>query len=133
MKAMDSKIIFWVERILHIFLVLFLLFDGVTHVMQISPVINAFAQLGYSANLSLLIGIIELCCLALYVYPQTAVLGAILLTGYLGGAVASNLRVGLPLFSHVLFPVYTGILIWGGLFIRNKKMRDMIPFIKKHE
>ena len=107
--------------------VLFLLFDGVIHVMKIAPVVEAFAQLGYPASLARGIGVIELVCLALYVVPRTSVLGGILMTGYLGGAIASSLRVGNPLFSHVLFPVYVAMLLWGGLYLRDQPLRALIP------
>ena len=78
-------------------------------------------------SLALGIGILELVCLVVYVNPRTAILGAILLTGYLGGAVATNVRIGSPLFSHVLFPVYVGVLLWGGLFLREERLRALIP------
>jgi hypothetical protein len=107
--------------------VLFLLFDAVIHVMQIAPVVEAAAQLGYPAGVFVPLGIIELVCLGLYVLPRTSVLGAILLTGYLGGAVAIHVRVGSPLFSHVLFPVYVGLMIWGGLYLRDERLRALVP------
>ncbi len=107
--------------------VLFLLFDSVIHMMKIAPVVDAFGQLGYSVSLARPLGIIELVCVVLYVIPRTSVLGAILLTGYLGGAVATNLRVGLPLFGHVLFPVYVGVLLWGGLLLRDDRLRAVLP------
>ena len=74
------------------------------------------------------IGILLLGCVALYLVPRTSVLGAILLTGYLGGAVASHVRVGDPWFSHALFPVYVGLLIWGGLYLRDQRLRALVPF-----
>jgi hypothetical protein len=73
------------------------------------------------------LGLLELVCVVLYVIPRTSILGAILLTGYLGGAVATNLRVGNPLFSYILAPVYFGVLIWGGLFLRDNQLRALIP------
>jgi DoxX-like family len=102
---------------------LFLLLDTVIHLIEIPPVVEAFVQLGYSPTLARPIGVIELVCLVLYMIPRTSVLGAILLTGYLGGAIASNLRVGNPLFSHVLFPVYVGALLWAGLYLREPRLR----------
>jgi DoxX-like protein len=89
--------------------------------------VQGTTQLGYPGHLIRGIGIIELVCLALYVIPQTAVLGAILLTGYLGGAVATHVRVESPLFSHILFPVYVALLIWGGLYLRDDRLRALIP------
>jgi hypothetical protein len=73
------------------------------------------------------IGLVEAACLALYVIPQTSVLGAILFTGYLGGAIATHVRIGSPLFTHVLFPIYVAALIWGGLYAREDRLRSLIP------
>lgn len=117
----------WAGRIISALPVLFLLFDSVIHIMKIAPVVEAFAQLGYPASVARSLGILELVCIVLYVIPRTSVLGAILLTGYLGGAVATNLRVGLPLFGHVLFPVYIGVLLWGGLLLRDERLRALVP------
>jgi hypothetical protein len=125
--AQASKTSLWTGRIMTALAVLFLLFDGVIHVMKIAPVVEAFAQLGYPASLARGIGVLELVCLILYVIPPTSVLGAILMTGYLGGAIASSLRVGNPLFSHVLFPVYVAMLLWGGLYLRDQRLRALIP------
>lgn len=116
----------WTGRIVGAVAVLFLLFDGIIHLMKPAPVVESFAQLGYPVKLAVGLGIAELLCLALYVIPRTAILGAVLLTGYLGGAIASHLRIGDPLFSHVLFPVYVAILIWGGLFLRDERLRGLI-------
>jgi hypothetical protein len=129
MGASTSKGL-WLGRIMSALTVLFLLFDGVIHLMQIAPVVESFVQLGYSPSIALPLGIIELVCLILYVIPRTSVLGAILLTGYLGGAVATNARVGYPLFSHVLFPVYVGVLLWAGLYLRDGRLRALIPLQK---
>ena len=117
----------WAGIILSALPVLFVLFDGAIHLMVIPPVVQAFTQLGYPVSTSRALGVIELVCIVLYLMPRTSVLGAILLTGYLGGAVATNLRVGSPLFSNTLFPVYVGILAWGGLFLRDERVRALIP------
>jgi DoxX-like protein len=114
-------------RVLTGLAVAFLLFDTVLKVAKLPAVVQGTAQLGYPAHLVLGIGIIELVCLALYAIPRTAVLGAILLTGYLGGAVATHVRVQSPLFSHILFPVYVALLIWGGLYLRDERLRALIP------
>ena len=87
-------------------------------------------QLGYAPNAAPVIGILELLCLAIYLVPSTAVLGAVLLTGYLGGAIASHVRVGNPLFSHELFPTYIAALLWGGLYLREARLRALLPFRK---
>lgn len=125
-----NKSMLWTGRILTALAALFLLFDGVTHIMQIAPVVDAMNQLGYPANLALNLGIIQLICLLLYLIPSTSLLGAVLLTAYLGGAVATNLRIGAPLFSNVLFPVYLGLFIWGGLYLRDERLRAIFPFRK---
>jgi len=117
----------WAGIILSALPVLFVLFDGAIHLMVIPPVVQAFTQLGYPVSTSRALGVIELVCIVLYLIPRTSVLGAILLTGYLGGAVATNLRVGSPLFSNTLFPVYVGILAWGGRFLRDERVRTLIP------
>jgi hypothetical protein len=120
----------WTGRILTALAALFLLFDGVTHVMQIAPVTEAMNQLGYPVNQALTIGIIQLICLLLYLVPPTSLFGAILLTAYLGGAVAANLRIDAPLFSNILFPVYVGLFIWGGLYLRDERLRALFPLRK---
>lgn len=106
--------------------VLFLLFDAVIKLLAIQPVVESFTQLGYPVSLASGVGLLELACLMLYVVPRTAVLGAIVLTGFLGGAISTHLRIGDPLFSHVLFPVYVGLLIWGGLFLRDDALRALL-------
>jgi len=103
----------------------FLLFDSVIKIVKIAPVVESFEQLGYSPAIAREIGWLELACLVLYVLPRTAPLGAVLLTGFLGGAIATHVRVGDPLFSHVLFPVYMGVLLWGGLFLRDERPRAL--------
>src|SRR5581483_3905108 len=123
----------WIGCILTTLPVLFLLFDGVTHIMQITPVVESFNQLGYPASLALGIGILELVCLVIYVIPSTSIIGAVLLTGYLGGAVASHLRLGDPLFSNVLFPVYIGALLWIGLYLRDNRLRALLPGIPRRD
>jgi hypothetical protein len=117
----------WVGRILSGLVVLLLLFDGITKVMKVSAVLAASARLGLSQNLIVAIGVILLVCTVLYVVPRTSILGAILLTGYLGGAVSIQLRVGNPLFSQTLFPVYFGVLVWLGLYLREGRLRALIP------
>jgi len=103
----------------------FLLFDAVIHVLAIEPVVESFRDLGFPAGQALAIGVLELACLALYLVPRTSVLGAVLLTGYLGGAVCAHFRVAAPLVSTTLFPVYVGIAVWAGLYLRNAKVRAL--------
>lgn len=88
---------------------------------------DSLRQLGWPDNHALILGVIELACLALYLYPRTSVAGAILLSAYLGGAIAAQLRVENPLFSHVLFGVYLGLLLWGGLWLRDTRLRMIFP------
>ena len=87
-----------------------------------SPV-NGTVQLGFPASSVLPLGLIELVCLVLYLVPRTSVMGAILWTGYLGGAIATHLRLGNPMFSHVLFPLYVAAFLWGGLWLRDPRAR----------
>src|SRR6266516_4508085 len=114
-------------RVLSALGALFLLFDGVIHILKITPVVEAFAQLGYPLGTAGALGVIEIICVALYLLPRTSVLGAILLTGYLGGAIATQVRVGAPLFSTTLFPVYVALFVWGGLYLRDEAVRALIP------
>jgi len=102
--------------------------DGWCHeISKPAVVVEGTVHLGYSETVILPLGVILLACTLLYAFPKTSVLGAILLTGYLGGAVASHVRISDPLFTHVLFPVYLGILIWGGLYLRDGRLRRLIP------
>lgn len=111
-------------------IVAFLVFDGAIKMVPIAPVTETLTALGYSGDPMLArgIGVITLACALLYAIPRTSVLGAILLTGLLGGAIATHLRVGSPVFSHLLFGVYLGLMAWGGLCLRSEAVRRMIPF-----
>jgi hypothetical protein len=106
---------------------LMLLADALGKFVKPAPVVEGTTQLGYSESVILPLGIILLVSTVLYLIPRTAVLGAILLTGYLGGAVATHLRVGSPLPTHTLFPIYLGILIWLGLYLRDRRLRELVP------
>ena len=106
---------------------LFLVVDAMVKVLGLAAASEATVQLGWSEPLLLPLGVLELVCLALYLLPQTAVLGAILWTGYLGGAVATHVRIGNPLFSHILFPIYVALLLWGALWLRDRRVRDLLP------
>jgi hypothetical protein len=118
----------WVGRSISALAAAFLLLDGVIKVLQLASAVDASAKLGYGAGLTLGIGILELACLAVYLFPRTAPLGALLLTGYLGGAVATHLRAGSPLFS-VVFPLLLGALLWGGLALRERRVRALLSLI----
>jgi len=116
-----------IGRVLSALAILFLTFDVAIKLVQLPVVGETLTQLGYPGDLGLTIGIVELVCLVLYIVPRTAVLGAILWTAVFGGAVATHIRVDSPLFSHVLFGVYLGLLLWGGLYLRNPRLRDLLP------
>lgn len=117
----------WAGRIASGLPALFLIVDGVMKLAKPAPVVEGTVQLGYSETVIVPLGIVLLACTVLYLIPRSSVLGAILLTGYLGGAVATHVRVGDPLFSHVLFPVYLGVLIWLGLYLRVDRVHALIP------
>jgi hypothetical protein len=107
---------------------LFLTMDTVMKVLRLGPAVEGTVALGYPVNTVLGIGIAELVCLALYLTPRTSVLGALLLTGYLGGATATHVRIGSPLFTHILFPTYVALFVWGGLYLRESRIQDLVPF-----
>jgi hypothetical protein len=117
----------WTGRILSALMVLFLLFDGIIKFMKVQPVIDTFAQLGWPIKFAVPIGIIDVACAVLYAIPRTAVLGALLLTGLLGGAIATHVRIESPLFSHTLFGVYMGLIAWGALYLREPRLRALLP------
>jgi hypothetical protein len=115
-----------IGRGLSVLAVAFLLMDATMHLMDPDFVAQAFQQAGFPAYQAVLIGALELGCLVLYVIPKTAVLGAIVQTAYLGGALCSNLRLEAPLFSTILFPVYVAIIVWAGLYLRNAALRTAL-------
>lgn len=106
----------------------FLAFDTVLKLLQLAPAMQGTTELGYPASSVLVIGVIELVCLVLYLIPQTSVLGALMLTGYLGGAIATHVRIGSPLATHTLFPIYVALMVWGGLYLRESRLRALLPF-----
>jgi hypothetical protein len=110
------------------FAALFLTFDTVLKLARLTPAVDGTVALGYPAHLVAVIGAIELVCLVLYLVPSTSVLGAVFLTGYLGGAVATHVRIGSPLPSHTLFPLYVALFVWGGLYLRDARLRELLPF-----
>ena len=118
----------WAGRIISGLVVAFLLFDGAIKLIPLEIVTETSAQLGIPTHLARTLGILTLLCAVLYAFPRTAVLGAILMTGYLGGAIYTHLRAGSPMFSHTLFGVYLGLLMWGGLYLRDERLRALIPF-----
>ena len=122
-----SKAWVWTGRILSGFIVAFLLFDAVIKLMRIQPVIDTFAQLGYPDKFAVTIGVIELVIVALYAIPRTSVFGALFLTALLGGAISTHVRVESPLFSHTLFGVYMGLIAWAGVYLREPRLRALVP------
>jgi hypothetical protein len=106
----------------------FLVFDGAVKLFPLPAVVDVSRQLGYQPETIFGIGLVLLACVAVYLIPRTAPIGALLLTAYLGGAVATHVRVGNPLFTHILFPTYVAALLWGGLLLRNPALRVLLPF-----
>lgn len=119
-----SKGALWAGRIVSTLPVLLLVVSGVMKLIGGSELAEGFTKLGYDHSLAPGLGIVELACTALYVVPQTTVLGAVLLTGYLGGATATHVRVGDPFFG----PVILGVLVWGGLYLRDRRLRALLPW-----
>lgn len=131
MNARDEAVPAWrrrTGRALSGLVVLFLLFDSAIKLIKIGPVVESLTALGYSPDISRGIGAIELILVVLYVVPRTSVFGAVLLTGLFGGAMASHLRVGDPLFTHVLFSIYLAIPLWGGLYLRDRRLAAIAPW-----
>ena len=112
-------------QVISALVVLFMVFDGVIHVMRVAPVAEAFAQLGYPVRVAVPLGILELVIAALYAIPGTTIIGAMLLTAYLGGATAAQVRIGAGLFP-IVFPALLGALLWGGLYLREERVRALI-------
>ena len=115
----------WIGRTLSGLAIAFLALDGGLKALQLAPAVESSAQLGYAANLTLGLGVLELACLLAYALPRTAPLGALVLTGFLGGAVATHVRAGSPAFS-VIFPLLIGALVWGGLSLRDARIRALL-------
>jgi hypothetical protein len=121
----------WTGRILSGAAMLFLAFDATMKVLRIDAAVSGTTELGYHASVIVPLGIVQLVCLALYALPRTSVLGAVLWTGYLGGAIATHVRIGNPLFTHILFPVYVAAMLWGGLWLRDQRIRALVPFVTR--
>jgi hypothetical protein len=126
-QALESRGTLWTGRILSGFVSLFLLVDGGARLAGFAPYVEGLTKFGYPADLAPAVGLSLLISTLLYIFPRTAVLGAILVTGYLGGATATQVRVGDPWF---LFPVALGALAWGGLWLRYGRLRQWIPIMR---
>ncbi|WP_424628138.1 DoxX family protein [Bradyrhizobium sp. SYSU BS000235] len=122
-----SRTALWTGRILSGVVIIFLLLDGAIKLIPLDVVIATSKQLGIPTHLAFTLGVLTLACTLLYAIPQTSVLGAILLTGYLGGAIYVHVLAGSPLFSHTLFSIYLGLMIWGGLYLRDERLRLIFP------
>ena len=129
-KTPVSRTARWLGRLLSGLVILFMLFDGAIKLVPWPIVTETIDRIGYgsSETLARSLGAVTVVCTVLYAIPPTSIVGAILLTGYLGGAMASHLRVGSPLFSHTLFGFYLGLMVWGGLWLRDRNLRALIPF-----
>jgi DoxX-like family len=128
--AQVSKPALWLGRVLSGLVILFMLFDGAIKLVPWPVVTETMDRIGYgsSETLARSLGLISIVCTILYAIPPTSFVGAILLTGYLGGAMASHLRIGSPLFTHTLFGFYLGLTVWGGLWLRDGSLRELMPF-----
>src|ERR1700694_484094 len=128
--AAVSKPALWLGRVLSGLVILFLLFDGAIKLVPWPVVTETMDRIGYGSSESLArtLGVITIACTVLYAIPTSSIVGAILLTGYLGGAMASHLRIGSPLFTHTLFGLYLGLMVWGGLWLRDRILRTLLPF-----
>ena len=117
----------WTGFVMSALVVLFLLMDAGMKLAALRPVLEAGQQIGFpGADMARKLGALLLFCTLLYVYPRTSLLGAILVTAFLGGAVATHVRLGNPLFTHVLFGVYVGVLMWGGLVLRDPRLKELL-------
>lgn len=125
-----SKGKLWTSYVMSGLVILFMLFDSIMKFVKPKEVIEGTVSLGYAEHHIATIGSLGLISTLLYAFPRTSVLGAVLLTGYFGGTIATHLRLDNPLFTHILFTVYFGILIWGGLWLRNEKLRALFPIVK---
>jgi hypothetical protein len=126
-RSMPTRRALWAGRILSGLAVLFLAFDAVGKLLRPAPVVAGTTQLGYPGSVILPLGLIQVVCLLAYLLPRTAPLGALLWTGYLGGAVATHVRVGSPLLTHTLFPIYVAAFLWLGLWLRDGRLRALLP------
>ncbi|MEW6641992.1 MAG: DoxX family protein [Pseudomonadota bacterium] len=126
-SSSESSALLWTGRVLSGLVILFLLFDATIKLIPLDVVTETSRQLGIPTDLSRTLGVLTLLCTVLYAIPLTSVLGAVLMTGYLGGAIYVHVLNGSPLLSHTLFGVYLGILMWGGLYLRDPQLRLLFP------
>lgn len=131
MSSPVSPVSLWAARIMWVLVVLFLGFDTAIKLLRESHAVEGTVQLGYPDSSVIILGIIEAVCLMLYIIPRTSILGVVLMTGYLGGAVATHVRLGNPLFTHILFSVYIALFLWGALYLRDERLRALLPLRKE--
>ena len=125
----NQRMLTWIGHALSVLVILFMIFDGVIKLVPLNVVIETSAAIGLPTSVAFArgLGMLGIICAALYAYPRTSVLGAVLLTGYYGGAILTHLRIGSPIFSHLLFGVYLGLMAWGGLYLRDERLRAIFP------
>jgi len=123
-----SRGVLWAGRGLSALAILFLALDSAGKLLRLAPVLAGTVELGYPVSIVLPLGIVLSLCVAAYAIPATSILGAVLLTGYLGGAIATRARLGAPLLTHTLFPVYVAAIVWGGIFLREPRLRAVLPW-----
>jgi hypothetical protein len=116
----------WTGRVLTGLVTAFLLFDAIIKLLMVPAVVEGSKELGYAPGSMFAIGAVLLACTVTYLIPRLSLVGALLITGYLGGAIATHVRVGNPLFSHTLFPIYVAALVWGGLYLRDARVRALL-------
>ena len=125
-----SRASIWAGRILTGVVSILLAMDAALKVFMLAPAVEGTAQLGFSPHVVFPLGVIQVVCLVLYLAPRTSILGAVLWTGYLGGAVATHVRLDNPLFTHTLSPIYVAIMIWGGLWLRDRRLRNVFAKVQ---
>lgn len=125
-----SKSRLWTARVMSGLVILFMLMDSIFKFIQPAPVVEEMLELGFAEHHIVVIGMLGLLSVLLYAFPRTSILGAVLLTGYFGGAIATHVRLDNPLLSHTLFPVYLAVLAWGGIWLRDEWVRKLIPIRK---
>jgi hypothetical protein len=130
MENQPSKAARWTSYIMSGIVILFMLMDSIMKFVKPTEVIEGTLALGFNESHLTTLGSLGLISTLLYIYPRTAILGAVLLTGYFGGAMATHVRLNNPLFTHILFTGYLGIMMWGGLWLRNLKLRELFPVVK---
>ena len=124
---------FWAARVMSWLVILFMLVDSIMKLIKPPFVVEGTVILGYAEHHIVIMGTLGLISIILYAIPRTSILGAVLLTGYWGGAIATHIRLDNPLFTHILFPVYLGILAWGGLWLVNENLRNLFPLKRRSE